>query len=48
MERMNIISRMVYSTRSIIFVFLRVKMFVVEPDYLPDSEVFVFIHVYTP
>jgi hypothetical protein len=23
-------------------------LLVVEPDYLPDSEVFVFNHVYTP
>jgi hypothetical protein len=25
-----------------------VEVLVVEPDYLPDSEVFVFSHVYTP
>jgi hypothetical protein len=24
------------------------NVLVVEPDYLPDSEVFVFSHVYTP
>jgi hypothetical protein len=27
---------------------LNILFLVVEPDYLPDSEVFVFSHVYTP
>jgi hypothetical protein len=39
---------LIYMTANALMGFVVLLLLVVEPDYLPDSEVLAFIHAYTP